>query len=217
MIEHYRPTSKLRFAPLAWLKWQFLCHAGPTEVAGFGLSASHDSLYVEEILVIEQRATAVTVAFDDKAIADLFDRMTDLEIAPHRFARIWLHSHPGASAAPSSVDEATFTRVFGACDWSVMAILSRTSATYARMQFNAGPGGSLEVPIIPDWQAWPRCLATNSLEAHFMQWQEEYERCVKPMQFQYPELQFEEPTEVLSETIDLDLLTWGELLEYVHP
>jgi hypothetical protein len=148
MIEHYRPVRKLRFAPLAWLKWQFLCHAGPTEVAGFGLSAIHDPFYVEDILVIEQRATAVTVAFDDKAIADLFDRMTDLEIAPHRFARVWLHSHPGASPAPSSVDEATFSRVFGPCDWSVMGILSRTSATYARLQFNAGPGGSLEKSML---------------------------------------------------------------------
>lgn len=129
--QYYRPARKLRFAPLAWLKWQYLCHAGPTEVAGFGLSAIHDPLYVEEILVIEQRATAVTVAFDDGV--SLFDRMTDLEIAPHRFARVWLHSHPGASAAPSSVDEATFSRVFGVCDWSVMAILSRTSATSARL------------------------------------------------------------------------------------
>ena len=217
MTEYYRPVRKLRFAPLAWLKWQYLCHAGPTEVAGFAVSAAHDPLYVEEILVIEQRATAVTVAFDDKAIAELFDRMTDLEIAPHRFARLWLHSHPGASAAPSSVDEATFSRVFGPCDWSVMAILSRTSATYARLQFNAGPSGSLELPIVADWQAWPRCLANSSLDTHVMQWQEEYERCVHPMPFHYPELLPEEPTEVLSDIIHPDQLSWSDLLEYAYP
>ena len=216
MIEHYRPVRKLRFAPLAWLKWQFLCHAGPTEVAGFGLSAAHDPLYVKDILVVGQRATAVTVAFDDAAIADLFDRMTDQEIAPHRFARIWLHSHPGASARPSGVDEATFARVFGPCDWSVMAILSRTSATYARLQFQAGPGGSLEMPVIADWQAWPKCLQTTSLDSHVTRWQEEYERCVKPMPFHYSELLPEEPTEVLSDSIDLDLFSWGEFLEYAN-
>ncbi|HQR41761.1 MAG TPA: hypothetical protein PLX97_03735 [Gemmatales bacterium] len=217
MIEHYRPVQKLRFAPLAWLKWQFLCHAGPTEVAGFGLSSAHDPLFVEDILVVGQRATAVTVQFDDSAIADLFDRMTDQGIAPHRFARIWLHSHPGASATPSGVDEATFTRVFGACDWSVMAILSRTSATYARLQFNAGPGGSVELPVVSDWQAWPRHLVTSVLDSHVMRWKQEYEQSVKPMQFPYPELLPEEPTEVLNETINLDLLTWGELLEYANP
>lgn len=216
MTEYYRPARKLRFAPLAWLKWQYLCHAGPTEVAGFGLSAAHDPLYVEDILVVEQRATAVTVAFDDKAIADLFDRMTDLEIPPQRYFRIWLHSHPGASATPSSVDEATFTRVW-ACDWSLMGILSRTAATYARLQFNAGPGGSFELPVVADWQAWPRYLASSSLDALFLHWQEEYERCVKPVPFHSPELLPEEPTEVISETIDLDLLTWGELLEYANP
>lgn len=217
MTEYYRPTRKLRFAPMAWLKWQFLCHAGPTEVAGFGLSAAHDPLYVEDILVVGQRATAVTVAFDDAAIADLFDRMTDFEIAPNRFARIWLHSHPGASANPSGVDEATFARVFGLCDWSIMAILSRTSATYARMQFPAGPGGSLELPVVADWQALPRSLQTVSLDTYVPRWQQEYEQCVKPMPFHYPELLPEEPTEVLSETIDLDLLNWGELFEYAIP
>ena len=30
------PVRPLVFAPLAWLKLQFLCHAGPTEVGGFG-------------------------------------------------------------------------------------------------------------------------------------------------------------------------------------
>ena len=185
MTEFYRPSLKLRCSPLAWLKWQYLCHAGPTEVAGFGLSALHDPLYLEDILVLGQRATSVSVAFDDAAVADLFDRMTDSQVAPHRFARVWLHTHPGSSAKPSGVDEATFRRVFGSCDWSVMAILSRTSATYARLQFSAGPGGSLEIPVAVDWQAWP---GIPSLESHFAQWREEYEQHVKPMPFEYQEL-----------------------------
>ena len=70
MNELYRPSRKLRLSPWAWLKWQYLCHAGPTEVAGFGLSAEHDLLYLEDILVIGQRATPATVAFDDAAVAD---------------------------------------------------------------------------------------------------------------------------------------------------
>lgn len=216
MTEYYRPPRKLRFAPLAWLKWQYLCHAGPTEVAGFGLSSVHDSLYVEDILVIGQRATAVTVAFDDDAIAELFDQMTDQGIAPHRFARIWLHSHPGSSATPSGVDESTFSRVFGACDWSVMAILSRSSATYGRLQFNAGPGGSVELPVLSDWQAWPRYLATGTLDSLTLSWQREYEQCVKPVSFHHPELMLEEPTEVLSDIILPDQFSWSDLLEYSY-
>lgn len=211
MTDFYRPSLKLRCAPQAWLKWQFLCHAGPTEVAGFGLSAPHDLLYLEDILVIGQRATAVTVAFDDTAVADLFDRMTDQKIPPHRFARAWLHTHPGTSAKPSGVDEATFKRAFGACDFSIMAILSRSSATYARVQFSAGPGGSLEIPVAVDWQTWP---SINMLDSHFKRWREEYEQYVKPVPFGFPELLQEEPTEVLSDTIHPDLLSWGEYLEY---
>lgn len=63
----------LRFTPLAWLKLQYLCHAGPTEVAGFGLSSIDDPLTLDDVLVVRQRTTAYGVAFDDAAVADLFD------------------------------------------------------------------------------------------------------------------------------------------------
>jgi proteasome lid subunit RPN8/RPN11 len=143
---------------LAWLKLQFLCHAGPTEVAAFGLAAASDPLYLEDILVVRQRATPVTVAFDDEAVADLFDSMVDVGIPPGRFARVWLHTHPGASVEPSGTDEQTFHRVFGGCDWAVMAILGRTGNTYARLTFNSGPGGSLSLPVCVDWSGLPEAL-----------------------------------------------------------
>ncbi|MFT3881150.1 MAG: hypothetical protein QM703_15990 [Gemmatales bacterium] len=92
-----------------------------------------------------------------------------------------------------------------------MAILSRSSATYARLQFSAGPGGSLEIPVTVDWQTFP---AITSLDSHLAQWRQEYEQHVKPIPFGFPELLEEEPTEVLNDTIHPDLLNWGELLEY---
>ncbi|MFT3883351.1 MAG: hypothetical protein QM703_27315 [Gemmatales bacterium] len=211
MNEFSQAGHKLRCSPLAWLKWQYLCHAGPTEVASFGVSSPFDPLYLEDVLVIDQRATPSTVSFEDAAVADLFDRMADLKIPPHRFGRVWLHTHPGASPNPSAVDEATFKRVFIGCDWSVMAILSRTSATYARIQFSAGPGGSFEIPIVVDWQNWPH---TTSLDSALAQWRQEYERHVKPSTFDFWEDLDDEPTEVLSETIHPDLLTWGDFLDY---
>ena len=55
------PARALVFAPLAWLKLQFLCHAGPTEVAGFGLSHPDDPLYLEDVIVVRQRCTLATV------------------------------------------------------------------------------------------------------------------------------------------------------------
>ena len=153
------PEPKLIFAPLAWLKLQYLCHAGPTEVAAFGLSSPHDPLHLDDVLVVKQRTSPVSVAFDDGAVADLFDEMADLGVAPAQFARIWLHTHPGASVEPSGTDEATFARAFGACDWAVMAILGRTGRVSARLTFGAGPGGSLDLGTAIDWAAWPRDAA----------------------------------------------------------
>lgn len=173
------PTRPLVFAPLAWLKFQFLCHAGPTEVAALGLSHPEDPLYLDDVLVVRQRATLATVALDDGAVADLFDDMADAGIPPRRFARIWLHTHPGSSVVPSDTDEQTFDRVFGSCDWAIMAILGRTGRTSARLRFPAGPGAALEIPTAVDWFRWPETTAEVDLAAHIARWQLEFDTLVE--------------------------------------
>jgi hypothetical protein len=166
----------LTFAPLAWLKLHYLCHAGPTEVGGFALTGEHDPLYVEDFVTVGQEATPLSVRFFDNAVADYFDRCIDLGLPPGRFARVWCHTHPGASAEPSGTDEETFARCFGRCDWAVMFILSRQEQTYARLTFTAGPGGSLLIPTVVDWAAWPGCVEgqENKLAAVMRSWQQEY-------------------------------------------
>jgi len=170
---------RLTFEPRAWLKWLFLAHAGPTEVAAFGLSAEGDPLRVEDLLVVKQSASAATVAFDDAAVAELFDGMTDAGVPPHRFARIWLHTHPGASVTPSSVDEETFLRVFGRCDWAVMGILGKTGLVSARLRFAAGPGGALEIPAELDWSLWPDYATSRHLSDDTDLWLTEYAQLVE--------------------------------------
>ena len=179
------PRRRLTFSPLAWLKLQFLCHAGPTEVAAFGLAAEDDPLYLDDVLVVRQRGTPVTVAFDDEAVADLFDRMVDQGIPPERFARVWLHTHPGGSVEPSGTDEETFRRVFGGCDWAVMAILSRAGATSARLTFNSGPGGSLTLPVHVDWAAWP--ATAHLLAGRVASWRQEYAERVESTTRDWPD------------------------------
>ena len=102
-----RPLA-LTFSPLAWLKLQFFCHHATTEIGGFGLSAEDDPLFIEQFQTVKQEASAVTVAFDDAAVADFFDEGVDRGHSPARFARVWLHTHPGASVDPSHTDEDTF-------------------------------------------------------------------------------------------------------------
>jgi len=125
---------------------------GSTEVGGFGIAPADDLLYVEDVQLVRQECTMVSVAFDDGAVAEFFDRQVDAGRKPEQFARIWVHTHPGDSAEPSSVDEATFGRVFGNCDWAVMFILARGGQTYCRLRFRAGPGGAFQIPVEVDFQ-----------------------------------------------------------------
>ena len=142
----------LRLTPYAWAKLLRLRDLGPTEVGGFGISARDDLLLIEDICLIKQRCTEVTVKFDDESVADYFDYQVDGGLAPERFGRIWIHTHPGSSPHPSSTDEETFARCFGSADWAVMFIVARGGQTYARLRFRAGPGGDLTLPVEVDFK-----------------------------------------------------------------
>ncbi len=120
---------------------------------------------------MRQQCSAVTVRFDDAAVADYFDACVDQGLTPERFGRIWIHTHPGNCPFPSSTDEATFDRCFGKADWAIMFILARGGRTYARLRFPAGPGGELNLPVEIDYQRpYP---GTN-----YALWQEEYRQAV---------------------------------------
>lgn len=168
----------LRFAPPAWAKLLHWRDAGPTEVGGFGISSLTDPLCVEDIGLVRQTCTAASVQFEDTAVADFFERQVDLGRRPAEFGRIWIHTHPGDSPWPSNVDEETFARVFGRCNWGLMFILARGGATYARLQMSFNPDGpSIEVrlPVRIDWS---RPLTSSDRAA----WHEEYADCVRPQE-----------------------------------
>jgi hypothetical protein len=103
-------------------------------------------------------------------------------LVPAQFARIWLHTHPGSSAQPSTTDEQTFERVFGRCDWSVMFILSRSGGTYARLKFAAGPGAAVPLGVAVDWAAWPQAVIDDSglAQAVLEGWMDEYGENIRP-------------------------------------
>jgi hypothetical protein len=144
---------------------------GPTEVGGFGITSRNDLWLVEDVALVRQQCTEVTVKFDDAAVADFFDVQVDQDRKPDEFGRIWIHTHPGHSAFPSGTDEATFSRCFGRTDWAVMLIVARGGRVYARVRFAVGPGGSLVLPVEIDF-GWPFPATAESA------WQEEYRRCV---------------------------------------
>ena len=175
-------AQPLRLSPYAWRKLLFLRDLGPTEVGGFGISSQNDLLLVEDITLIPQLSTAVTVKFDDQAVADHFDDYVDQGYAVERFGRIWVHTHPGDSAAPSGTDEETFSRCFGSADWAIMFILAQGGETYARLALNSGPGGSLLLPVEIDFSRPFR----GSEET---EWEQEYLTCVDEECFFEPRLE----------------------------
>ena len=167
-----RKPQTLRFTAYSWAKLLFLRDVGSTEIGGFGISAADDLLLVEDIRLVRQECSSVYVAFDDASVADCFDREVDAGRQPQEFGRLWIHTHPGSSAQPSSTDEATFARVFGSADWALMFILARGGQAFSRLRFNTGPGGELLLPVDVDYS---RPFAASDAAV----WLVEYEACVR--------------------------------------
>ncbi len=141
----------LRFSPTAWAKLLYFRDKSANEVGGFGITRPGDLLLVEDFVTVKQEVSSVTVRFLDESVSQFFDEQVDLGRKPEQFARVWLHTHPANSPEPSMTDEETFKRVFGNCQWSVMAIIAQDNSTYARLSFNTGPGGDVLVPTAVDY------------------------------------------------------------------
>jgi proteasome lid subunit RPN8/RPN11 len=141
----------LRFSPTAWAKLLYFRDKSDNEVGGFGIMDAEDLLFVQDFAIVKQEVSPVSVKFDDEAVGMFFDEQVDLGRKPEQFARLWLHTHPGDSPEPSATDEETFKRVFGNCQWAIMAIVARDSSTYARLSFNVGPCGQIRIPTEVDY------------------------------------------------------------------
>ena len=149
--EDERVIPALRFGPTAWAKLLYLRDRSENEVGGFGITDADDLLFVQDFVTVKQEVSPVSVKFDDEAVGTFFDTQVDLGRKPEQFARVWLHTHPGDSPELSSTDEETFNRVFGNCQWAIMAIVARDSSTYARLSFNVGPRGQILIPTEVDY------------------------------------------------------------------
>lgn len=146
--------------------------AGDTEIGGFAVTSAADPLLVEDVCLVRQNCTSVTVEFDDDSVADFFDDQVDAGLKPEQFGRIWVHTHPGTSADPSPTDEETFDRCFGNVEWTVMFILARGGETYARLRFNVGPRASQLMNVEVDY--------TQPFEAsNNFEWQREFDANVQ--------------------------------------
>ena len=145
------------------------------EVGGFGITEPDDLLFVTDFALVKQTVTAVSVSFEDESVANFFADQVEAGRQPEQFARLWLHTHPGDSPEPSGTDESTFARVFGSCDWAIMFIVAQNGSTFARLRFNAGPGGEVKIPVCVDYsyefenadfELWKQQYLANVIEDH---------------------------------------------------
>jgi len=101
-VEHTRELG-LRFSPTAWAKLLYFRDKSDNEVGGFGITEPDDLLFVKEFITVKQEVTAVSVKFDDEAVANFFEDQVDLgrkpelwdaEYAANVKAVEWLREQP---------------------------------------------------------------------------------------------------------------------------
>lgn len=141
------PEAKLVFSSHAWEKLTYMKKKATTEISGFGVTDPENPLYIEDFEIITQKCTAVSTEFDDKARMKFQEDMIEQGLMPVNFLRVWIHTHPGMGASPSSTDEETFYRVLGGCDWAVMFILGENNKYTCTLQYNKFPVGRFSIPM----------------------------------------------------------------------
>lgn len=171
----------LRFTPYAFAKLAYLRDKGDTEVGGYGISDAQDPLLVIDFVMVEQECTSVFCELDGADANRMMAEMAELGITADRCCRIWIHTHPGNSAQPSSVDESTFDDNYSSAPWSVMAILAKGGETYARIQYkvrSSAPFGD-ETEMYADELKWQVDYSLPFNASCHEAWDSEYDTNLK--------------------------------------
>lgn len=130
----------LRFTPESWDQLS-LRREHHDQIRGFGITAVADPLAIEEIRFLDRSDGA------DVEVLEFLAREIERELPVDRCARVWIGTRPGRSARPTSAEVATFARLFGAVPWCVLFLVAHGGATYARLRYHVGPGGSWQIPV----------------------------------------------------------------------
>jgi proteasome lid subunit RPN8/RPN11 len=142
-----KPQAVLKFSLAAWEKLTYLRDKAKTEISGFGITDPEDCMYITDFYLPKQECTSATTEMDDEDIAEYFEDMLDAGYFPVNFMRIWIHTHPNMSTAPSGTDENTFSEKFGDCDWAIMFILGDDNKYSCALQYNREPKGRFQIKI----------------------------------------------------------------------
>lgn len=121
----------------------------------FGIASTDDPLLIDDLWVPKQKVGPASAELDEDDMALRISEMA--QSSPmSRFMRVWLHTHPGSSAAPSGTDRESQHKIFGQCEWSVMGILAKEGAFHCELSW-WGPDHRtpmrVQIPHQVDWSA----------------------------------------------------------------
>lgn len=158
----------LVFTPACWcqLLW-FLQNTPDTEVGCLGVTDDADNpLLVTRLFFIPQSVSSCTVEFEPDHLPIYQSERIDEGLQPFQYMRIWCHTHPGSSPAPSGTDWDTFDEVFGTASWAIMFIIAESgdischirTCTQAQDPFTGELVDKIDIakmPVRVDWSHIP--------------------------------------------------------------
>lgn len=163
----------LQFTPYAFAKLRYLRDLEDSEISGFGVTETKDPLLVTDFKLIEQECSPAHTELDDTAVNNYMMDMFDKGFEPNQCMRIWIHTHPKMDPKPSQQDEKTCREVLCDSDWAVMYIINSDDEEYARLIFNVGPKGRMELDTEINWNI-------EFPASDFKAWKEEFDEKVTP-------------------------------------
>ena len=144
---------RLMWSPLAWLKINRLMRQNNTEVGALAVTQRNNPLYILDLLIPTQQVSGARVEFDDDSIGDINLQMAQRGYTVEQYMRIWIHTHPGTSTTPSSVDEDTFRNRWAQMPYAMMVIVGYRGTCYCRLSVRAPFPYVRELPSEIDWDA----------------------------------------------------------------
>ncbi len=148
-FESFDKSPILRFSPTAWAKLLFLRDCGDTEVGGLGIASVADLLYVEDVALVRQVSPACLWPFSMKRWPTFSTgRWTPGQV--QQFAH--LAAYPSRQLLPAQPDRRRdFYEGFWQKPVGSDVYPGPRRRSYARLQFNVGPGGGLTIPVAVDY------------------------------------------------------------------
>lgn len=140
---------KIAMHPAAWdLFWAYV-DLMPGEVGCFGyatLDTTHEEVYVSEIFLVPQEASATQVDFIEDGLPYAVNKaIEDGKLDKLRFC---IHSHGTFDAKWSNTDEDMIKRIGHDAEWFASVIFNKKGATAGRIDtYNLPPFGKMQVTI----------------------------------------------------------------------